>query len=75
MKITYDPLADAMYIHFNDLPVKRDEELEKDIIMDYAAHNVPVGLEILSVSKKIPKKALKSVQFKFNLELPKQLSK
>lgn len=75
MKITYDPSADAMYIHFNDLPVNRDEELEEDIIMDYSAHNVPVGLEILSVSKKISKKALQSVQFEFNLEQPKQLSK
>lgn len=75
MKITYDPYADAMYIAFSELPVKKDLEVAEDFIMDYSKNNIPVGLEILSISKKIPKKALKSVDFELNMDVPKQLGK
>ena len=73
MKIKYDPYADAIYIQFNNLPVKKDNEIEKDFIMDYADNNVPVGLEVLSISKKVPKKALQSIQFELSKDEPKML--
>ncbi|MEM4134715.1 MAG: DUF2283 domain-containing protein [Candidatus Micrarchaeia archaeon] len=64
MKITYDPLADAMYIYFNQKPVKETVAVDKDLIIDYGSNRVPVGIEMLSVSKKMSKKSLLSVKVK-----------
>lgn len=75
MKITYDPFADALYIQFNKLAVVNTQEINNDFLVDFAKKNIPVGFEILSVSKKIPKKSLKSVSLEFNLREPKLLQK
>lgn len=75
MKITYDPFADALYIQFNKLAVANTQEINNDFLVDFAEKNIPVGFEILSVSKKIPKKSLKSVSLEFNLREPKLLQK
>ncbi|MEO0166868.1 MAG: DUF2283 domain-containing protein, partial [candidate division WOR-3 bacterium] len=59
-----DPLADAMYIYFNQKPVKETVAVDKDLIIDYGSNRVPVGIEMLSVSKKMSKKSLLSVKVK-----------
>lgn len=61
MKITYDPEADAMYIHLTDADVTRTEEVNPDVIADYSGKNL-VGIELLDVSKKLPDRNLKSVK-------------
>ena len=73
MRVTYDPYADAMYIYFNNLGVKKTSIIDNDLIVDYDKNKIPVGFELLSVSKKIPKKELKSVKIYFNTETPKTL--
>lgn len=52
MKITYDPYADAMYIYFNKLRIKKTSIVNDDLIVDYDKNKIPVGFELLSASKK-----------------------
>ena len=73
MKITYDPYADAMYLYFNDKDIKGTSTLDKDIIMDYTDKKMPVGIELLDISKKMAKKALGSLQFELTTETPKPI--
>lgn len=63
MKVTYDPTADAMAIRFSDVKKSdKTEELSGDFLADYAGGEL-VGIEILDVSKKLPKKSLESITF------------
>ena len=63
MKITYDPVADAMYIYLSDKKKStRTEEVSADIIVDYAGKEL-IGIEVLDASKKLSKKNLDSVTF------------
>lgn len=57
MKVSYDPLADAMYIYFSDKKSTRTEEIRDDLLVDYNGGNL-VGIEILAVSKKLPKEEM-----------------
>ena len=67
MKINYDPLADAMYIHFSDEKSTRTEEVLDDILVDYAGKKL-VGIEGLEISRKLPKGQRGHLQF--NLPVP-----
>ena len=61
MKVSYDPMADAMYIYFSKAKKStRTEEVRDDLLVDYAGKEL-VGIEVLDVSKKLPKKDLKNV--------------
>jgi len=73
MQITYDPYADAMYFYFKQSPAAGTTEVAEDIFMDFNSQKKPVGIEILSVSKKFPKKELKSVDLQIYLSKPKPL--
>lgn len=65
MKISYDAVADAMYIHFSKNKTStRTEELKDDFLADYAGHEL-IGIEVLNVSKKLPKKELSNVATAF----------
>jgi len=71
MKLTHDPYAYALYLVFSDNKVKSTQMLNPDMIIDLGANKQAVGMEILSVSKKVPKKALGSLQFELITEKPK----
>lgn len=61
MKISYDPKADAAYIYFlKDKKSTRTEEVGGGLLVDYNGNDL-IGIEILDVSKKIPKDELKSI--------------
>lgn len=62
MKISYDPLADAMYIYFSDKKSTRTEEVREDILVDYAGKKL-IGIEVLDVSKKLPENQRDQLQF------------
>ena len=60
MKVTYDPVADAMYIYFSDKKKStRTEEVSEDFLVDYAGREM-IGIEILEASRKLPKENLKT---------------
>lgn len=61
MKVSYDPMADAMYIYFSkNKKSTRTEEVSEDLMVDYAGKEL-IGIEVLYISKKLPKKELKNV--------------
>lgn len=63
MKVTYDPKADAMSIFFYpSRKSTRTEEVGPGLLVDYSG-KVLISLEILDVSKKLPKGNLESVSF------------
>lgn len=54
MKITYDKIANAVYIRFTELPVADTREDDSEnIYIDYAVDNTIVGIEILNASERI----------------------
>ena len=62
MKVTYDPVADAMYIYFSEgKKSTRTEEVSEDFLVDYFGKEM-VGIEILEASKKLPKRNLESLK-------------
>lgn len=62
MKVTYDPVADAMYIYFSEKKKStRTEEVSEDFLVDYAGSEM-IGIEILEASNKLPKKNLESIR-------------
>ena len=62
MKVTYDPVADAMSIYFNDRKKStKTVELNGDFLADYAGKEL-ISLEILDVSKKLPREQLMSIR-------------
>lgn len=61
MKVSYDPVADAMYIYFaKNKKSTRTEEVRDDLLVDYAGEEL-IGIEVLDVSRKLPQKDLKTV--------------
>ncbi|MEJ5338690.1 MAG: DUF2283 domain-containing protein [Aquificaceae bacterium] len=50
MRITYDPVADAVYVYLREVEtvrVARTEEIAEGILVDYDHEGNPVGIEIL----------------------------
>lgn len=61
MKVTYDPIADAMYIYFSDKKHStKTVEVREDLFVDYNGNEM-VGIEITDVKSKLPAKDTLSV--------------
>ena len=63
MKVTYDSVADAMYISFN--PKRKStktEEIREGLNVDYAGRKL-IGIEILDASEKLSPKDLDKMIF------------
>lgn len=56
MRFHYDKHEDALYIRFNENPYQKSEEIQEGIIFDYDSRGKIIGIEILDVSKKFPRK-------------------
>ncbi len=64
MEITYDKDADAMYIRFSHAEFAKNKKIDNQTIIDIDEHNQIIGIEILGVSKRIPRDFLRSVKVK-----------
>ena len=53
MKVTYDPEADVLRIHFRNAPIEESDEDKPGVIIDYDKDGNIVGMEILNASKRI----------------------
>ncbi len=51
MKIKYDREADAVYIYLSDNKYAYGKELDDGRRIDYSEDDVPIGVELLCVSK------------------------
>ena len=55
MKITYDDLADALYIQFQpEAKIKETVKIREGILCDISKTGKIFGIEILDVSKRLP---------------------
>ncbi len=61
MKITYDPRADAMNIKFQEGKYDISKEVADGIIIDYTKSGKVIRIEILDVSKRMPKESIKNI--------------
>lgn len=61
MKITYDPRADAMNINFQEGKYDISKEVAEGIIIDYTKSGKLMRIEILDVSKRMPKDSIKDI--------------
>lgn len=66
MKITYDKLADAMYIKFQDGTFVSNKEVEDGIILDIGKKGVVLGIEILEASRRLKPNELPH----FDIQIP-----
>ncbi|MBI2597547.1 DUF2283 domain-containing protein [Candidatus Daviesbacteria bacterium] len=74
MKISYDPKADAAYIYFiKDKKSTHTEEVGEGLFVDYYGDDL-IGIEILDVSKKLPKNEIKSITAIERVEYPKAVA-
>ena len=62
MKITFDKEADAVYIEFSSGEFASNKKIDNDTIIDLDKNGNILGIELLSVSERIPKNFLSSVQ-------------
>lgn len=64
MEITYDKEADAIYIEFSSEEFASNKKIDDSTIIDLDKNGKIIGIELLNVSKRIPKKALSEINFK-----------
>ena len=64
MKITFDKQADAVYIEFSDGEFASNKIIDEDTIIDLDKEGNILGIELLSVSRRIPKDFLSDVSVK-----------
>ena len=61
MKISFDPRADVMRIKFQDGEYEVSKEVDEGIVIDLTKDKKIIAIEILDVSEKIARKALKDI--------------
>ena len=64
MEITYDKGADAIYIEFSNADFSKNKKIDNQTIIDLDKNDQIIGIELLDVSKRIPKNFLQSVKVK-----------
>ncbi len=55
MKLKIDMEADALYLTLDESATVDSEEVSPGVIVDYNADNKVVGIEMLYLSKRVPK--------------------
>lgn len=63
MKITYDKDVDALYIEFVEREFFSNKKIDDDTIIDSDKDGNLLGIEVLNVSKKMPKESLSEINF------------
>ena len=61
MKVTYDPDADAMYVKLTDEKFSKTKVIDDNTILDVDKNGNVIGIELLFVSKHLPKDFLSRV--------------
>ncbi len=62
MKIIFDKEADAVYLEFASGEFDSNKRIDDNTIIDLDKNNNILGIELLSVSKRIPKDFLSNVK-------------
>ena len=62
MKLKVDGKADALYLRLDDSKIVESEEVSPGVVLDYNKRNQVVGVEILRLSKRVPKLKVRDLQ-------------
>ncbi len=62
MKLKIDKENDALYLRLDERVIVESEEVQPGVILDFDKENCVVGVEILSLSKRVNPDNLKIVQ-------------
>ncbi len=62
MKISYDKMANAIYIHFRKGSFVANKELAGGIILDIGKNNTILGMEVLNARKRIGRLGIKNLE-------------
>jgi len=73
MKVTIDPVADALYMRLSDTRIHDSEEVKPGIILDYDDQHNLIGIEILRISERVPSTSLKSVLIESHRRHPERV--
>ena len=63
MRINYDEADDAIYIRFSDAKYYQSDEVRDGVILDFDKKGKIIALEVLDVSKHLPKESMDSINF------------
>lgn len=64
MEINYDEEADAIYIKLAEGSFLKNKKIDDTTILDLGENDAVLGIEILDVSKRLPKESLSKVLVK-----------
>ena len=64
MKMHYDQKSDALYLRLDDSQIIESAQVQSGFILDHAANNQVIGVEILRVKERVPSADLKHIDFK-----------
>lgn len=73
MKVTYDKIADAMYVYFRKSKVAKTIELSDRLIVDTDKLGRVIGLEILDASKQLSANSSKGLEKKLSHGIPVEI--
>lgn len=62
MKLKVDRENDALYLRLDETAIVESEEVQPGVILDFNENNQVVGIEILSLSKRVSPDKIKLVQ-------------
>jgi len=62
MKLKVDEKADALYLRLDDSKIVESQEVQSGIVLDFSESGEVVGVEILRLSKRVPKIDLHDIQ-------------
>ena len=55
MRLQIDREADALYLRLDDSKIEESEEVAPGVVLDFNAEDQVVGIEMLDLSKRLPK--------------------
>ena len=68
MEIRYDKDADAMYVKLKNGKFSKNKVINRETILDLDVKGDLLGIELLSISKRIPAESLSKITIK-NIEI------
>jgi len=63
MRLKIDKENDALYFRLDETEIVDSEEVQPGVILDFDKDNNVVGIEILSLSKRVAPEKLRVIQF------------
>lgn len=63
MKLKVDEKADALYLRLDESKIVDSQEVQPGVVLDFAENGEVVGIEILRLSKRVPKVDLHDFQY------------